>query len=700
MRYSPGTKSAAVPMGLNRVELNDEYRTGDDDLVEDFYKPCLARARRYDRAVGYFRSTVFVVAAREVVNFAAQHGKIRIVCSPVLHHEDVEALATAHARRDEVIEELLDAEITRLLASPTAAMPTVILATLVACGSLQIRLAVRPPAHGIYHEKLGIFADDAAGVVTFKGSSNETWNGWHPQGNLESFEVFCSWRSGEEAARTSRHEQYFERLWQGEVTGVSTLDFPAALRQRLLTVARESFDQIDFGAVQAPMSTRPLLPHQRGALEAWKAAGCRGIFEHATGSGKTITALGAIKEHVAAGDPALVVVPSVLLLDQWADEIAREVPEAVVLLAGAGHEAWKRPGRLRSFASSDRSLGPRIILSTMQTAAAAAFRSRLRPADHLLVVVDEVHQAGSPENSHLFEVDAGKRLGLSATPRRFGDPAGTAKILEYFVGVVGPVITLSDAMAAGRLVEYEYHPHPMQLSAEEAGQWKKLTLRIRHAMGGARGDGNLGGWSEEAKKLLVRRARIAKKAEGKVGLAERIIVESFSPGDRWLVYCEDADQLRQVVEALAARGLRAVEYHTAMRGDQAATLKWFRDFGGILVSIRCLDEGVDIPETSHALILASSQNPRQFIQRRGRVLRKAGGKYLAVLHDVVVVPVDLQMEPEQASLLRSEFARAVEFSKSAINPSGAMNLRDIAARLGFDADETLDDGLEEEPIHE
>jgi superfamily II DNA or RNA helicase len=148
--------------------------------------------------------------------------------------------------------------------------------------------------------------------------------------------------------------------------------------------------------------------------------------------------------------------------------------------------------------------------------------------------------------------------------------------------------------------------------------------------------------------------------------------------------------------ALAAERFEPVEYHSSMAGERGATMSWFRSFGGILVSIRCLDEGVDIPSVSHALILASSQNPRQFIQRRGRVLRRAPGKHMAVIHDAIVVPISAEAEPDQMALLRAELVRSVEFSKHAINRGGAAELRAVAIEMGIDPDTLTDEGVEEE----
>jgi superfamily II DNA or RNA helicase len=373
-----------------------------------------------------------------------------------------------------------------------------------------------------------------------------------------------------------------------------------------------------------------------------------------------------------------------------------ELPTSTMLLAGAGNDRWKVPGRLRAMTDLLPEHGPRIVLSTIQTAATDEFLKGVTGGPHLMIVADEVHQTGSAFNSRIYTLDSGPRLGLSATPTRYGDPDGTARMFGYFGPVIPPPVTLRDAIHAGRLVEYEYYPHPVRLTADEADEWKVLTMRIIRETGGRSEDGGRRPLTDKAKMLLIRRARIAKKAANKVPLASSVVAESFRSGQRWLVYCEDAGHLSDMMVSLSSKGVSPVEYHTGMDGDPGATLDWFKTFGGVLVSIRCLDEGVDIPAVDHAMILASSQNPRQFIQRRGRVLRKAPGKDLAVIHDAIVVPVSLADEPEQIALLRAEFARAVEFAESAINRGAAAELRALAAEIGFDPDCAGDVGIEEE----
>jgi superfamily II DNA or RNA helicase len=691
---------AEQKLGLANLTFQTEYRTGSSDPIMGLYIPCLSQSILYKRAVGYFRSSVYLIAGTAIIDFAQRGGKIQLVCSPELDADDIETIRTSYLERIEVSFEKIIDEIEHLFADPSTKYQTRVLATLIAVGSLEIKIAIRQPSQGLYHEKIGVFIDEADNRVSFIGSANESWSGWHPQGNFESIEVFCSWKHRIEDERSSRHEANFDNLWAGNTRGVETLPFPDAVLHFLYKKAYKSLDEAkeDFVSTQSLLpqtNKRKPLPHQISAIESWREQGCRGVFEHATGSGKTFTALEAARSHLDKGLPVLILVPSSLLLKQWNEEVKSEFPDAVILLAGAGNDRWKRPSKLRGL-SAPNETGPRVIISTMQTAAIDTFRKFLYQGSHLMLIADEVHQIGSTNNSKCLKIDSGQRLGLSATPKRFGDPEGTEKIIDYFGPVVPPPITLADAVKAGRLVEYEYHPHPISLTAEEADDWKAYTHQIRMEILKTKNvEGELR-LSDRIKMLLIQRSRIAKKASGKPRLAAKILKEYYEDDQSWLIYCEDSEQLSETIQQLKLEGLNPIEYHTGMKGDQRATLDWFRKFGGVLVSIKCLDEGVDIPTVTHALILASSQNPRQFIQRRGRVLRKAPEKYLAYIHDAIVVPVSMDDEPEQLSLLKSELLRAIEFSNSALNKSAGAELRQIALEMGIDPDEAVNAGIEEE----
>ena len=683
---------------LSVLDLNTEYRSIKEDPIRDFYRPCLLNSISYKRAVGFFRSTVYNVIGTSFVEFARRGGRAELICSPELSEEDIDSIALGYARKSELVGNRLFQQIEALLASEETAFNTRVLATLVSVGALEIKVAVRADRKGLYHEKIGVFLDGVGNAVSFKGSSNETWSGWHLQGNFESIEVFCSWRAGLEAERVKKHTAHFDSLWAENDPDIEVFSFPADAVTHLKKAAFKDLDAVDPKGIPAPGKRRTPLPHQGAAVNAWLSQGGRGIFEHATGSGKTFTALMAISQHIERGKPVLVVVPSRLLLDQWASEIKDELPEAALLLAGGGNNTWRAPHRLKGMTGAPT-----------RRMAAESSSLRCKPlrwkVSEMLLSMATIScwspmrciRSVARSTRALWRLDAGSRLGLSATPVRYGDPEGTGRIFDYFGNVVPPPITLADAIEAGRLVPYEYFPHPLNLTKEEADKWRSYTEKIRREIAWQKpDDAGVRPLSDKAKILLIQRSRVAKKASAKVRLACTVLKGCFEKGQGWLVYCEDVDQLAQVLAALRQEGMEPVEYHSKMEGDREATMSWFRSFGGILVSIRCLDEGVDIPDVSHALILASSQNPRQFIQRRGRVLRRAQGKQIAIVHDAIVTPVSADDEPEQISLLRSELVRAIEFSDHAINKGAGAELRGIAISMGINPDGLLDSGIGED----
>jgi superfamily II DNA or RNA helicase len=173
--------------------------------------------------------------------------------------------------------------------------------------------------------------------------------------------------------------------------------------------------------------------------------------------------------------------------------------------------------------------------------------------------------------------------------------------------------------------------------------------------------------------LLIERSRILKQARGKVAAALRVLTQEFASDDRWLVYCDDTTQLDAAVTGALALGLPVMEFHSAMKGDRAAVLRSLSAHGGVVVAIRCLDEGVDLPSCDHALILASSTVDREYIQRRGRVLRSAPEKVMATVHDLLLV------NGSGGVLARSEAMRALEFARLSRNPGARAHLQLLIA---------------------
>ena len=303
------------------------------------------------------------------------------------------------------------------------------------------------------------------------------------------------------------------------------------------------------------------------------------------------------------------------------------------------------------------------MLATVQTARSHAFRNGITSGSHLFIVADEVHRLGSSVNRTLLDESLfGPRLGLSATPERAGDAVGTSALLGYFGGVLEPRYTLADAIRDRVLTPYFYRPKTVSLSDAEADDWRRLSRRIAQLRAQI---GDTAGVDARIERLLFARASIVKRAMAKVDLAVEIVNEAYERGQRWIIYCDDQGQLDDVTAALADAGHTAMPYHSAMEGDRAETLGWLARFGGIVVAIKCLDEGVDIPSVTHALILASSKNPREFVQRRGRVLRRAQDKSLAYVYDAIVMPPDSPAQDDSLPdpITSGELARAIEFAQ-------------------------------------
>ncbi|UYZ22029.1 DEAD/DEAH box helicase family protein [Mesobacillus jeotgali] len=700
---------------LSELSLLPAYHKGDNDIAAEFYLPVMGRSKYYDRAVGFFSSTIYIIAWNSLKNFVNNGGKMRIICSPVISKADIEAVEEGYIERlERQTSELLE-EVKDLFQNPYLHKPARVLAALVALGIIDIKIAfikdkLDPRHKRIFHDKVGIFTDNENNSVVFKGSMNETYSGLANDGNIESVDVYVTWDGERDRLRVEEEKKYFSSLWKDEYTSTEVIDFPDVVRQELLKdidtsewpeLVDEIVTELNMGnqlsADIKPGGRKPR-PHQTKALLDWIDSGRRGIFEHATGSGKTFTALCAIRDSLQREETPLILVPSELLLKQWAEEVRTtfEDLEPQVLLCGGGNTRWKQNNLLSAW--SKKSAKPRIIIAMLQTASSEQFLASIRQGEHLFIVADEVHRMGSNQNRNIFKLNSGPRLGLSATPRRAGDPEGTQAIFNYFNGVIPPPFTLQDAIKSRALTRYMYFVHSIELTDQEQEQWDLITNRIKkaYAINSSQQvqDNNL---ENRLKNMLIERARVIKSAQRKVEIAVRIISENFQEGQRWIVYCDSQTQLNDVLTALNLNGFNAMEYHSSMQGDKEQTLKFFEMNGGIVVSIRCLDEGVDIPAVSHALILASSKNPREFIQRRGRVLRRSSGKLLSFIHDVVVRPnIRSIQDNDSLNLIESEIARAIEFGEGAENPSSIYELRRILLHLGLDYKSISEKGFEDD----
>lgn len=689
-------------MGLKKAELRTSYRTGRDDLVGDFFVPCLSESVLYRRAAGYFSSHGLALAARGVAELVVHGGEMRLVVSPHLDPDDVEALRGALDQPADVIRSIA----ARALADVEDALHRDrlnALAWLAAAGFLKIRLALRlneagEVTRGLFHEKTGIFTDADGDHVAFIGSANETAGGLVE--NFESLEVFRSWNDPED--RVPAKIADFEALWEDQTPGLKTIEFSEAARD-LLEAFRDPEHPPDGLPPGAFLDERPrrffrpprgfeLRDYQAAAIRAWSQAGGKGILAMATGTGKTVTALTLASKVAEKNKPLVFVVvcPFINLCKQWVREIAAFGLDPVPCYEGRHRwEALLEEGYQRL---STRLAEVHAIVVTNATFQTQGFQDRIRPrlaTAHHLIVADEVHNLGAEKVQEFLPCDIHLRLGLSATPERHHDPLGTQALIDYFGGVIYEY-PIDRAIADGRLCPYRYHPHLVSLTEAEVEEYAEITARLGHMLAGADDNAELG---QAAMRLLIRRARLLASAENKLAVLDEVLRQLPERPHKAIFYCGDGTtsdaisdaevrQIRAVARLLGERHSLRVRNFT-YRETPAEREEILRDLAsGFLdgvVAIRCLDEGIDLPDLRMGFLLASSTNPRQFIQRRGRLLRHAPGKDRAVIHDFIIQPPDFggQLDDDAFNLERAffqrELKRITEFCRTAENGPEALS---------------------------
>jgi superfamily II DNA or RNA helicase len=681
------------------------YQGGNSPLK--YFQDCLNVSTQYRRAAGYFSSSMFIAADTAMSSFIDNGGSIRIVCSPRLMPEDIEAISDGIQSRL-VVSKSIEREIFNALEDVSQSSAVKILGLLVTRGQLEFRIAVKKDGtHGMFHSKVGIFEDASGTRSAFCGSTNETWSGWADYGNSESF-VAMNTAGGEESLKyVNDLDSYFTQLWNGNIENLEVRPLPDTPMEILAKESRgHNLEELveDLKKVRARQisrindsqtsdsSSKKLMPHQIQVLKSWKEANCLGIIDHVTGAGKTISAIAAIREWVSAGKPALVIVPSTLLQKQWASEIRREIGIEPLFSGGS---LGKRSDWLLSLSDATRSditFGPRITVSVLGTSVTDDFIKRIQAGTHLLVVGDEVHTLGQLQAADLISKieTCGARLGLSATYERYGDIEGTKRIENGFGYPLKPSFTIRDAIDSGRLVPYIYHIERCNLDHDESERFEELTKQIQQMMA-RESKSDFMNFSPYLKMLIFKRAKIIKQANSKISLARSVLKENFKQGDRWLVYCDDINQIDEVETAISDLGLMILKYFDAMTGEKKETLDFFSEKGGVLLAIKCLDEGVDIPSATHALILASSQNPREYIQRRGRVLRSSPltGKYQAEIFDVVT------LDENGIPVMETELNRMWSFAQDADNSMVMVEIEEMKSQIEMVKHQIFDISFEE-----
>ena len=707
-------------MNFTDIEIKEEYRSLQDDIVGEFYTPLLRCAQKYQRAVGFFSSTALIEISDGISGLVKNGGTIELVASPKLSEDDVEAIETGIKLRDEVIKE-------RLLEAITAPQGSFeerrlnYLINLIAAGILEIKIAVLEDSNhiGMYHEKVGLIYDEEGNIIAFSGSMNESVTAF--MHNCESIDVFKSWEGGSDAKRVMNKQLSFKAIWENYEPRMTVMDFPKAAKERLFEyrksntidhedaeVERQVIDKKKDSADSAReeiTKDEPAVPkwvkirkYQEDAINNWATNNFVGIFDMATGTGKTYTGLAAIARLFSERKAPLaifIVCPYQHLVTQWVEDINAFGMKPVICHSASSQKKWK--SRLKD-ACLSLELGVSEYMCAIFTNDTYISDFVQKTIAHVksqaVFVVDEAHNFGAEKTSKYLDEIIPYRLALSATLERHGDDAGTKKLFDYF-GEKCIEYTLKEAIDNDMLVRYYYHPVLISFKDDELESYLDLSKQIAKAMMSCKDNEP----SDYAKMLLIKRARLVASAREKV---EQLINEmkKHTKDNHILVYCgattmrdidydeekppeEEKKQVDIVTKLLGNElQMKVAKFTSEENAELREKLKTEFDEGEslqVLIAIRCLDEGVNIPSIDKAFILASSTNPKEYIQRRGRVLRKYKGKTHSDIYDFVVSPLpmdsidayDEETIRLSQSLVKREIVRMRDFANLAENTSVA-----------------------------
>jgi superfamily II DNA or RNA helicase len=689
---------------LREKHLASRFRSDESYSITSFYNNCLTASTIYDRAVGFFSSSVFSTCPDAFSAFFKSGGTMRLISSHIFSERDFMSISKGLAEKSELLNQF-DSSI--LVSANFKNKPDHVLSYLVALGQIHIRIAVPSHAsnHSQYHEKIGIFFDKLGDFVAFNGSANESKNGLIS--NFESIEAFKSWDE-HGGTRSKQKVADFHQLWENETKNVIVYSFMHALRKSLLSIRNSNGSDLEDSVTSnsgiestgiskyIQQSEVPFIPpnmilhkHQINAVTKWFENGGVGILEMATGSGKTIAALSAAVKFYdffsrKRSIILIFVCPYKHLVSQWQEESTKFGFNALICMESV--DKWKSILSIELLNVSSGSSKILTIITTNATFSGENFQSFIRsriPINSVpLFIADEVHNMAGERISKMLPTNISHRLGLSATPDKHNDELGTKIIRDYF-GKSVEKYTLKNALEDDVLCPYEYHPILVRLNDQEIDDYFEISYDLSKY---ARTDGTLDFSNSSVKYLLLKRARLIGTARNKIPALIQLL-KDLPQMSYNLIYCGDGSteegptlelqkQLTSVVRRLSDDlGWTVSKYiaETPLTNRDRIKIDFSKGHIDALVAIRCLDEGVDIPEIRRAFILASSTNPRQYIQRRGRILRKSPNKELAYIYDFVVEPptegVDRSSRDFKIlkNLLSRELSRADEFCSLAVN---------------------------------
>jgi superfamily II DNA or RNA helicase len=690
------------------------------DVIDELFVPCLRRSKKYVRGAGYFSSSIYRLMGEELLDFCIRGGNVTLLTSTDWQQKDYNALKEIEPQNmsqydyDYWIEQL-----TLMLEDPKTLEPTKMLIALISSSKLKIKVGIL--RDNIYHEKTGFFEDENGNIILFYGSGNESKNAFMGQGN--SFNIHYNFGDGLTTSWETHGLPSMKNLLR-DIDGKGKMvveDFPdvsddfidkweidldleshrksARKRSKKMT---QLYDEL-YGEKTKIVTKNPTneIPpeerihenveewiakrkHQEKALEKWEGNNRRGILKHATGSGKTVTAIAALERHLSADEDnfCIVVVPIVKLQTQWSKEI-NKFGMNTIMLGGDAHPRMQELV-IEQIATNTFFENTNLVI-VKDTFIGDKFRSALKQGqlclDRCLLVFDECHRASEPRFQWLIDQDITFKsvLGLSATPFPPSDENQTlsdeiidvSNIQESYefdnsirknrvIQILGDVIdefSLADGISKGYLTPYNYTVMNVEMTLEEQKEYDKFRKLIGKYMG------------MDSNPAIYQSRMVIKSITAKLRGLDDLLSEYYDDGQHWLVYCAHSDFLNEALEIVHKHTDNGWYYTSKNIDSRDEHIERFEEEGGILLAVKCLDEGVDIPLITHGIILSSSMVEREFVQRRGRMLRadKEGKKDLAYIYDLAVIPAPEADIGATESIIQNELKRIENFIQDADN---------------------------------
>lgn len=685
-------------MSFKDINIALSYETGLDDPVNEFYVPLLAESKYYDRIAGFFTSASLAIAARGIAGLIKNKGKMRIIACPRLDEKDAEVIKNVSEFPDDYLSKQLLSDLVNI-EDDFQKDHLRALGWMIANGYLEIRLAIvkkkssdEADYNSLFHQKIGIMTDTDGNQISFSGSINETASGWLK--NIEEFKTFRGWETGQDSYLYSDIKR-FDDFWNGARSNVIIKNLPDAVRDKLIVISKD-FSAEHFEAEKYIQTSKrktiteklSLFPYQKEAFDKWKDNNYKLLFEMATGTGKTRTAIACINHFLEKEKTGLVIIacPQSTLSLQWKSEVEKIGITVDSVIVADGSHKWKeefaKQLKLLSLGFSNHA----IIYTTHATASSDGFVGTIKSQiakTPVCFIGDEAHGLGAYKSKLALLEEYSYRIGLSATPSRWFDEYGTKILTEYF-GNVSFQFTIAQALNTINpltglpfLSDYEYHPVFVMLTEEELEKYQALSKRISKMSTYSKSSDKYQGMLE---KLLFDRANIEKNAELKYDALLTIFKKHTI--DNTIIFVSDS-QKNEVMQMLQENVIMAHRFtqeqgtkpEAKYRGlsERQYLISMFKNGTyKALVAIKCLDEGIDIPSADTSIIMASSTNPREYIQRVGRVIRQAKNKDRAYIYDFIIEPDCTRLKDPgliefEKKIFEKELIRVKDMSSNSIN---------------------------------